>query len=78
MTKERFSNFQFDLSAARLPVSGKWVPYLEIRDYSEEKDEGEVIFPRQRIAEEDVFDSEHDAMQEARRFAVAHVSSGEF
>lgn len=78
MTKERFSSFQFDISATRLADDGKWVPYLEIRDYSEDREAGEIIFPRQRIATEDVFDSEAEAIDEARRFALAHVSSGEF
>lgn len=78
MTTERFSKFQFDLSADQRPDSGKWVPYLEIRDYSEDANAGEVIFPRQQIAEDDVFDSEQAAIDVARRFAMAHVSSGEF
>lgn len=78
MTTERHSSFQFEMSALPEAGSGKWVPYLEIRDYSEDSQAGEVIFPRQRIAEEDVFDSEADAIDEARRFAMAHVSSGEF
>ena len=78
MSKERFSNFEFDLSASRHADSGRWVPYLEIRDYSEDHEAGEVIFPRQPIAEDDVFDSEQAAIDEARRFAMAHVSSGEF
>jgi hypothetical protein len=46
--------------------------------HSGDEADGEVIFPRQRIAEEDVFDSEDSAMAEARRFAMNHVSSGEF
>lgn len=78
MSKERYASFEFDLSADRIASSGKWMPYLEIKDYSEDHDAGEVIFPRQRIAEEDVFDSEQAALDEARRFAMAHVSSGEF
>lgn len=78
MTSERFSNYRFELSGAQLPDSGKWVPYLEIRDCAESPEDGEVIFPMQRIAAEDVFDSEEAAMEEARRFAISHVSSGEF
>ncbi|MGE5622298.1 MAG: hypothetical protein ACM3WS_03980 [Bacillota bacterium] len=76
--KERYASFEFDLSADRLGDGGKWVPYLEIRDYSEDHEAGEVIFPRQRIAEEDVFESEQAAIDAARRFAMGHVSSGEF
>lgn len=76
MTSERFANYQFDMSAVQLPESGKWAPFLEIRIESGTRDE--VIFPKQRIAEEDVFDSEDAAIEEARRFAKNHVSSGEF
>lgn len=78
MTSERYSNYRFQLSGSQLADSGKWVPYLEIRDYSEDPGEGEVIFPMQRITAEDVYDSEEAAIAEARRFAIAHVSSGEF
>jgi hypothetical protein len=77
MTSERFCNYEFEMSAAQLP-GGKWIPYLEIRIYSDDQADGEVIFPRQRIAEEDVFDSGDAAIAEARRFAMNHVSSGEF
>jgi hypothetical protein len=77
MTSERFCNYEFEISLAQLP-DGKWVPYLEIKMHSGDEADGEVIFPRQRIAEEDVFDSEDSAMAEARRFAMNHVSSGEF
>lgn len=78
MTSERFSNYRFELSGTQLSDSGKWVPYLEIRDYSENPEDGEIIFPMQRIGADDVFDSEEAAVSEARRFATAHVSSGEF
>ncbi|GAB3552728.1 hypothetical protein GCM10027343_38630 [Noviherbaspirillum agri] len=78
MPSERFSNYRFELSGSQLPDSGKWVPCVEIRDYSEDPQDGEVIFPLQRIAAEDVYDSEEAAIAEARRFAIAHVSSGEF
>lgn len=78
MTTERFSSYQFEMSGSQQPDSGKWIPYLEIRNYSEDREEGEVIFPRQRIAGDDVFDSEDAAIDEARRFAMSHVSSGEF
>ncbi len=78
MTSERFSHYRFELSGARIPDSEKWVPYLEIRDCTNNVEDGEVIFPKQRIAMEDVFDSEEAAMAEARRFAISHVSSGEF
>ncbi|HYD63806.1 MAG TPA: hypothetical protein VEC35_25860 [Noviherbaspirillum sp.] len=78
MTSEQFSKYRFELSGAKLPDSGKWAPYLEIRDCSENQEAGEVIFPMQRLATEDVFDSEEAAIAEARRFAISHVSSGEF
>jgi len=78
MTSERFSNYLFELSGSQLPDSGKWVPYLEIQDCSEDPENGEVIFPLQRIAAEDSYESEEAAIAEARRFAIAHVSSGEF
>jgi hypothetical protein len=77
MASERFCNYEFEISAARLP-DGKWIPYLEIKIYSDDQVEEDVIFPRQRIAEEDVFNSEEAAIDEARRFAMNHVSSGEF
>lgn len=78
MSKERFSNFEFDLSAVRHAGDGRWIPYLEIRDCSEDQDVGAVIFPKQRIAEDEAFESEQAALDEARRFAMVHVSSGEF
>ena len=76
MTSERFCNYEFEMTAAQL-AGGKWVPYLEIR-YSDDQVGSQAIFPKQRIAEEDVFDSEDAAIAEARRFAKNHVSSGEF
>jgi hypothetical protein len=78
MTSEQFSKYRFEMSGTQLPDSGKWAPYLEIRDCSENLEAGEVIFPMQRLAAEDVFDSEEAAIAEARRFAISHVSSGEF
>lgn len=77
MTSERFCDYEFGMSAAPF-ADGKWIPYLEIKVYSDDQADGEVIFPWQRIAEEDVFDSEDAALSEARRFAINHVSSGEF
>jgi hypothetical protein len=77
MTSERFCNYEFEMTAAQL-AGGKWVPYLEIKIHSDDQVDGEAIFPKQRIAEEDVFDSEDAAIAEARRFAKNHVSSGEF
>lgn len=78
MTTERFSQYQFEMSGTQLTDSGKWVPYLQIKVHSNGQENGEVIFPLQRVAEEDVFDSEEAAIDEARRFAMNHVSSGEF
>jgi hypothetical protein len=78
MTSERFARYQFEMNGVQLPESGKWVPWLEIRIYSHNQVDGEVIFPMQRLAGEDVFDTEDAAIMEARRFAVEHVSSGEF
>lgn len=75
---ERFSRYRFDMSGSQLPGSGKWVPYLEIRVDANGQGDEEVIFPRQRISKDDVFDTESLAIEEARRFARAHVSSGEF
>lgn len=77
MTSERFCHYQFEMSGTQLP-DGKWIPYLEIKLDAGEQADGEVIFPRQRIAEDDVFESEDAAIEEARRFARNHVSSGEF
>jgi hypothetical protein len=77
-TSERFHKYRFEMSGARLVDSGKWVPYLEIKLHSDVQEDEEVIFPKQRISGEDVFDSEDAALDEARRFAIAHVSSGEF
>jgi hypothetical protein len=78
MTSERFCHYQFEMSGSRLPESGKWVPYLEIKIHSVDQMDGEIIFPQQRVSGEDVFDSEDAAIAEARRFAMNHVSSGEF
>jgi hypothetical protein len=77
MANEHFSNYEFEMSAAPLE-GGKWASYLEIRTHVGNGADQKVIFPRQRIAEDDMFDSEHDAIAEARRFAMNHVSSGEF
>jgi hypothetical protein len=78
MTSERFARYGFEISGAQLHDSDRWVPYLEIRLYSHDQVDGEVIFPMQRVAKEDVFESEDEAIAEARRFAMEHVSSGEF
>jgi hypothetical protein len=78
MTSERFARYRFEMSGLRLTDSGKWVPWLEIKICADDPADGEIIFPKQRIAEDDVFESEDAAVDEARRFAIAHVSSGEF
>lgn len=78
MTTERFCHYQFEMSGTQLTDSGKWVPYLQIKVHSDDQENEDVIFPLQRVAEEDVFDSEEAAINEARRFAMNHVSSGEF
>jgi hypothetical protein len=78
MTIERFAHFQFDMSAAQLPDRAGWVPYLEIRICNNHEAAGDVIFPKQRISAEDVYESEQAAIEEARRFAISHVSSGEY
>jgi hypothetical protein len=78
MASERFSRYQFELTGAQMEDGAKWVPYVEIRIRTDQEADGPVIFPRQRIAGDEAFDSEDDAIEEARRFAMAHVSSGEF
>lgn len=77
MTIERHSQYRFDMTGTRL-ADGKWAPYLEISVCPDDRVDGQVIFPKQRISEEDEFESEEAAIREARRFAVAHVSDGEF
>jgi hypothetical protein len=78
MTTERFANFRFDMSANRAAENGMWIPFLEIIEKHSNDDDETVIFPKQRIGLDEVFASESDAIAEARRFAVEHVSSGEF
>ena len=78
MSHEQFSRYDFDLSAAQADTDGKWIAFLEIGLRGGHDADTEIIFPKQRIGPDELFDTEQAALEEARRFARAHVSSGEF
>ena len=76
MHTERLGRFEVELSARQLIHNGGWAAFAAIHTLGAAADDpADVFFPRQRVVDETVFESEAAAIAGAREAALAFLKS---
>jgi len=76
MHTERVGRFEVELSALQLIHNGGWVAFAAIHTLEAVAGDPAAVFPRQRVVDETVFESEAAAIAGARQAALAFLKSG--
>ncbi|MDB5763197.1 MAG: hypothetical protein JWQ21_2192 [Herminiimonas sp.] len=76
MAVEHFGKYQLEFVPLELAGSGQWAPYLIIRKFDEETQDFKCVFEKQRASGDAVFNTEIEAVNEARRMGNALIEAG--
>jgi hypothetical protein len=71
---ETIGKYQLHLFALQLSGNGQWVPYLTIHRFDDASENFDCILEKQRVSDNNVFASEAQAIEEARRAGNAWIA----
>jgi hypothetical protein len=72
---ETIGKYQLHLFALQSSERGQWIPYLTIHKFDDASGNFECILEKHRVSDNDVFASEVQAIDEARRAGNAWIAA---